>query len=191
MGETSLRRRVEPTLGVDVYEAKLDKEFLMSSLFTVSSPLLVSTWSAWRASWLVANAHTGAASRARWWPGPPASSPRPAAGRPGLPATALGQRRRMSCDEPPLQQSARHSPGAGWCVLPEEQHNSTSSAGDDRTVGHIHSLGIDPADSTRSRHGPPTRHCSGTRRPWLRHSAHDAHSGKTRDRRWRRTRAPD
>lgn len=36
MGEISLRRRVEPTLGVDVYEVKLGEEFLMSSLFTVA-----------------------------------------------------------------------------------------------------------------------------------------------------------
>ncbi|MGZ8630783.1 MAG: spermine/spermidine synthase domain-containing protein [Actinomycetota bacterium] len=35
-GEISLRRRLEPTLQVDVYEAKLDDEFLMSSLFTVA-----------------------------------------------------------------------------------------------------------------------------------------------------------
>ena len=35
MGEISLRRRVEPTLGTDVYEVKLGEEFLMSSLFTV------------------------------------------------------------------------------------------------------------------------------------------------------------
>ena len=35
-GEISLRRRVEPTLGVDVYEVKLGEEFLMSSLFTVA-----------------------------------------------------------------------------------------------------------------------------------------------------------
>jgi len=35
-GEISLRRRVEPTLGVDVYEVKLGDEFLMSSLFTVA-----------------------------------------------------------------------------------------------------------------------------------------------------------
>jgi spermidine synthase len=34
MGEISLRRRVEPTLQVDVFEVKLDDEFLMSSLFT-------------------------------------------------------------------------------------------------------------------------------------------------------------
>jgi spermidine synthase len=33
-GEISLRRRIEPTLQVDVYEAKLGDEFLMSSLFT-------------------------------------------------------------------------------------------------------------------------------------------------------------
>jgi spermidine synthase len=36
MGEISLRRRLEPTLKVDVYEVKLDDEFLMSSLFTAS-----------------------------------------------------------------------------------------------------------------------------------------------------------
>jgi spermidine synthase len=36
IGAISLRRRVEPTLGVDVYEVKLGDEFLMSSLFTVA-----------------------------------------------------------------------------------------------------------------------------------------------------------
>jgi spermidine synthase len=36
LGALSLRRRVEPSLQVDVYEAKLDDEFLMSSLFTVA-----------------------------------------------------------------------------------------------------------------------------------------------------------
>lgn len=36
MGELSLRRRLEPTLGVDVFEVKLGDEFLMSSLFTVA-----------------------------------------------------------------------------------------------------------------------------------------------------------
>jgi len=35
-GEISLRRRVDPTLGVNVYEVKLGEEFLMSSLFTVA-----------------------------------------------------------------------------------------------------------------------------------------------------------
>ena len=35
-GTISLRRRREPTLDVDVYEVKLDEEFLMSSLFTVA-----------------------------------------------------------------------------------------------------------------------------------------------------------
>ena len=35
MGEISLRRRLEPSLQVDVYEVKLGEEFLMSSLFTV------------------------------------------------------------------------------------------------------------------------------------------------------------
>ncbi|MCB1970396.1 MAG: hypothetical protein KDG54_08315 [Geminicoccaceae bacterium] len=34
VGEISLRRRRELTLDVDVYEVKLDDEFLMSSLFT-------------------------------------------------------------------------------------------------------------------------------------------------------------
>lgn len=36
MGDISLRRRVEPSLEVDVYEVKLGDEFLMSSLFTVA-----------------------------------------------------------------------------------------------------------------------------------------------------------
>ena len=36
IGEISLRRRLEPVLQVEVYEAKLDDEFLMSSLFTAS-----------------------------------------------------------------------------------------------------------------------------------------------------------
>jgi spermidine synthase len=36
MGAISLRRRWEPTLGVDVFEAKLDDDFLMSSLFVVA-----------------------------------------------------------------------------------------------------------------------------------------------------------
>ncbi|MBA2508687.1 MAG: spermidine synthase [Nocardioidaceae bacterium] len=36
MGTVSLRRRLEPTLEVDVYEVKLGDEFLMSSLFTVA-----------------------------------------------------------------------------------------------------------------------------------------------------------
>ncbi len=35
MGEISLRRRLEPTLKVDVFEVKLGEEFLMSSLFPV------------------------------------------------------------------------------------------------------------------------------------------------------------
>lgn len=35
-GTISLRRRLEPTLNVDVFEVKLDDEFLMSSLFTVA-----------------------------------------------------------------------------------------------------------------------------------------------------------
>jgi spermidine synthase len=36
IGAVSLRRRREPVLDVDVYEAKLDDDFLMSSLFTVA-----------------------------------------------------------------------------------------------------------------------------------------------------------
>jgi spermidine synthase len=36
IGEVSLRRRVDPATGVDVYEVKLGEEFLMSSLFTVA-----------------------------------------------------------------------------------------------------------------------------------------------------------
>lgn len=36
MGEISLRRRRELALDLDVYEAKLDDEFLMSTLFTVA-----------------------------------------------------------------------------------------------------------------------------------------------------------
>jgi spermidine synthase len=36
MGEISLRRRLDPQLRVDVYEVKIDDEFLMSSLFTVA-----------------------------------------------------------------------------------------------------------------------------------------------------------
>lgn len=40
MGDLTLRRRVEPTLGVDVFEVKLGDEFLMSSLFTVAEVAL-------------------------------------------------------------------------------------------------------------------------------------------------------
>jgi spermidine synthase len=36
IGEISVRRRLDPTLQVDVYEVKLGDEFLMSSLFTVA-----------------------------------------------------------------------------------------------------------------------------------------------------------
>ena len=36
MGAISLRRRWEPTIGVDIFEAKLDEDFLMSSLFVVA-----------------------------------------------------------------------------------------------------------------------------------------------------------
>jgi spermidine synthase len=40
MGEISLRRRFEPTAQIDIYEARLGEEFLMSSLFTVSEVAL-------------------------------------------------------------------------------------------------------------------------------------------------------
>jgi spermidine synthase len=40
MGVLSLRRRLEPSLKVDVYEVKLGDEFLMSSLFTVAEVAL-------------------------------------------------------------------------------------------------------------------------------------------------------
>jgi spermidine synthase len=36
MGDLTLRRRTEPTTGVDVFEVKLGEEFLMSSLFVVA-----------------------------------------------------------------------------------------------------------------------------------------------------------
>ena len=40
MGLLTLRRRKEITLGIDIYEIKLDEEFLMSSLFTVGEVAL-------------------------------------------------------------------------------------------------------------------------------------------------------
>jgi spermidine synthase len=40
LGEISLRRRLEPSLQVDVYEVRLGEEFLMSSLFTVAEVAL-------------------------------------------------------------------------------------------------------------------------------------------------------
>jgi spermidine synthase len=40
MGEISLRRRLEPSLLVDVWEVRLGEEFLMSSLFTASEEAL-------------------------------------------------------------------------------------------------------------------------------------------------------
>jgi len=40
MGDISLRRRLEPTLQVDVFEVKLGDEFLMSSLFTTGETAL-------------------------------------------------------------------------------------------------------------------------------------------------------
>ncbi|MFK5583464.1 MULTISPECIES: spermidine synthase [unclassified Serinicoccus] len=48
MGEVSLRRRVEPLTGQDVYEVKLGDEFLMSSMFTAAeeamADLALSLW---------------------------------------------------------------------------------------------------------------------------------------------------
>ena len=40
IGAISLRRRYEPLVGQEVYEVKLDDEFLMSSLFTASETAL-------------------------------------------------------------------------------------------------------------------------------------------------------
>ena len=40
MGLLTLRRRKDVTLGIDIYEIKLDEEFLMSSLFTVAEVAL-------------------------------------------------------------------------------------------------------------------------------------------------------
>ncbi|MDQ1556681.1 MAG: hypothetical protein QOI02_1683 [Actinomycetota bacterium] len=36
MGDLTLRRRTEPSLGVEIFEVKLGDEFLMSSLFTIA-----------------------------------------------------------------------------------------------------------------------------------------------------------
>ncbi len=36
LGLITLRRRIDPQIGVEIYEVKLDDEFLMSSLFTVA-----------------------------------------------------------------------------------------------------------------------------------------------------------
>jgi len=36
IGEISLRRRLDPTIGIDIYEVKLGDDFLMSSMFTVA-----------------------------------------------------------------------------------------------------------------------------------------------------------
>ena len=40
MGLLTLRRRKELILGIDIYEIKLDEEFLMSSVFTVAEEAL-------------------------------------------------------------------------------------------------------------------------------------------------------
>lgn len=48
LGEVSLRRRLEPLTGQDVYEVKLGEEFLMSSMFTAAeeamADLALSSW---------------------------------------------------------------------------------------------------------------------------------------------------
>ena len=46
LGDIRLRRRLEPTLRAEVYEAKLGDEYLMSSLFTVSGEALADSDSA-------------------------------------------------------------------------------------------------------------------------------------------------
>lgn len=49
MGEITLRRRLDPTLGVNVFEVKLGEEYLMSSLFTVAEIALTHLGlAAWR-----------------------------------------------------------------------------------------------------------------------------------------------
>ena len=40
MGELTLRRRVDPSLGVEIFEVKLGEEYLMSSAFTVAEEAL-------------------------------------------------------------------------------------------------------------------------------------------------------
>ena len=40
MGDIALRRRIEPSLGVEVYEVRLGEEYLMTSLFTASEVAL-------------------------------------------------------------------------------------------------------------------------------------------------------
>ena len=40
LGDLTLRRRIEPAVGIEVYEVKLGDEFLMSSLFTVAEEQL-------------------------------------------------------------------------------------------------------------------------------------------------------
>ncbi len=47
MGTLSLRRRLEPSLKIDIYEVKLGDEFLMSSLFTVAEIELARLALAW------------------------------------------------------------------------------------------------------------------------------------------------
>ena len=45
IGTLSLRRRHEPLVGQDVFEVKLNDDFLMSSLFTRSE---MAHWPSWR-----------------------------------------------------------------------------------------------------------------------------------------------
>jgi len=59
-GEISLRRRLEPTLGIDVWEVKLGDEFLMASLLTAGRRR--SPNSAWQRSTANACGSSSAAS---------------------------------------------------------------------------------------------------------------------------------
>ena len=82
MGEVSLRRRRDPVTGQDVFEVKLDDDFLMSSMFVEAEVALahlaldrltgaatrVSTW--WSADWAWATRRRRSSSTprcARWW----------------------------------------------------------------------------------------------------------------------------
>jgi spermidine synthase len=47
LGEVSLRRRLEPITGQDVYEVKLGDDFLMSSLFTAAEEAMADLALAW------------------------------------------------------------------------------------------------------------------------------------------------
>lgn len=47
IGELSLRRRLDPVTGVDIFEVKLDDAFLMSSMFTVAEVALADLALSW------------------------------------------------------------------------------------------------------------------------------------------------